>query len=77
MFMNKDHLWHMETIKKYIADDEVFIATPYITVDTKDPKSVNAACEWWLGLTGAGGEGMVVKPLNFTEFNGSKLLQPG
>ena len=31
-------------------------------VDLTDPAAVAEATGWWLELTGAGGEGMVVKP---------------
>lgn len=77
VFNKKDHLWHMENIKKYIAEEDgVFIATPYIIVNTEDDKSVKSACGRWLNLTGNGGEGMVVKPMGFTVFNNNKLVQP-
>ncbi|MEU1697405.1 hypothetical protein ABZ590_40535, partial [Streptomyces hirsutus] len=28
-----------------------------------DPESVRAGVDWWLEMTGRGGEGMVVKPV--------------
>ncbi|MET9677147.1 polynucleotide kinase-phosphatase [Streptomyces sp. NPDC006482] len=37
--------------------------TRRFVVDTGDEDSVRAGTDWWLELTGAGGEGMVVKPL--------------
>ncbi|MFB7587706.1 polynucleotide kinase-phosphatase [Streptomyces sp. NPDC056169] len=37
--------------------------TRRLVVDTGDEASVRAGTDWWLELTGAGGEGMVVKPL--------------
>ncbi|MGW6389894.1 polynucleotide kinase-phosphatase [Streptomyces sp. NPDC055103] len=37
--------------------------TRRLVVDTRDEASVRAGTDWWLELTGAGGEGMVVKPL--------------
>ncbi|WP_405858523.1 polynucleotide kinase-phosphatase [Streptomyces sp. NBC_00090] len=37
--------------------------TRRLVVDTGDEASVRAGVDWWLELTGAGGEGMVVKPL--------------
>ena len=36
--------------------------TRRLVVDLARPADVAAATEWWLELTGAGGEGMVVKP---------------
>ena len=77
VFSQEKHVWHMETIKKYITGaDPIFIATPYICVDTEDENSVQKGVEWWLNLTASGGEGMVVKPETYIAKNGGKLLQP-
>lgn len=77
VFSHEMHIWHMENIRKYIANvDPVFIETPYICVDTEDADSVKRGVEWWCALTEKGGEGMVVKPETFTATNDSKLLQP-
>ncbi|WP_329199120.1 MULTISPECIES: polynucleotide kinase-phosphatase [unclassified Streptomyces] len=47
-------------------------------VDTADEDSVRAGTEWWLELTGAGGEGMVVKPLQaYARDAKGRLVQPG
>ncbi|OIJ67303.1 polynucleotide kinase-phosphatase [Streptomyces mangrovisoli] len=47
-------------------------------VDTGDPESVRAGVEWWLELTGEGGEGMVVKPLGALVRDAEgRLVQPG
>ncbi|MFE2278640.1 polynucleotide kinase-phosphatase [Streptomyces sp. NPDC059454] len=37
--------------------------TRRLYVDTADPESVRAGVDWWLEMTGRGGEGMVVKPV--------------
>ena len=37
--------------------------TRRLYVDTGDAESVRAGVDWWLEMTGRGGEGMVVKPL--------------
>jgi protein phosphatase len=41
-----------------------------------DPDAVNEATRWWEAETSAGGEGMVVKPLNFISVGRRGLLQP-
>ncbi|GAA4816587.1 polynucleotide kinase-phosphatase [Streptomyces ziwulingensis] len=47
-------------------------------VDTGDPESVRAGVDWWLELTGRGGEGMVVKPLGaLVRDDQGRLVQPG
>ena len=74
---DENHLHHLETIRHYMTDiDPLFMATNHITVDLKDEGSVSAASGWWLRLTGSGGEGMVVKPLDFVALHGAELLQP-
>ncbi|KKD03196.1 polynucleotide kinase-phosphatase [Streptomyces sp. WM6386] len=52
--------------------------TRRLYVDTADPESVRAGVDWWLEMTGRGGEGMVVKPLGAVVRNGEgRLVQPG
>ncbi|MFD9564623.1 polynucleotide kinase-phosphatase [Streptomyces sp. NPDC059994] len=52
--------------------------TRRLVVDTGDEASVRAGVDWWLKLTGAGGEGMVVKPLQGLARDGKgRLVQPG
>ncbi|MEU2837725.1 polynucleotide kinase-phosphatase [Streptomyces sp. NPDC007076] len=52
--------------------------TRRLLVDTDDGASVRAAVDWWLELTGQGGEGMVVKPLAALVRDGKgRLVQPG
>ncbi len=76
VYMDKDHIWHIENIKKYWCADPMFLATEYIVVDVNNEESVNKGTEWWLELTKSGGEGMVVKPLGFIAKNNGKLIQP-
>ena len=76
VFDNQKHVWHMENIRKYICTDKIFMATPYICVDTGDEADVEKAVKWWSELTESGGEGMVVKPEYYTAVTGNKLLQP-
>jgi protein phosphatase len=74
---SENHLCHLETIRQYMTgSDPLFMATNHIVVDLHDEKSVTAATDWWLHLTGSGGEGMVVKPLDFIARRGAELLQP-
>lgn len=77
VFSEEKHIWHMAQIRKYITGiDPVYRETPYLCVDTEDEASVQAGVDWWLSLTGNGGEGMVVKPETYIAKQGSKLLQP-
>ncbi len=64
--VDKTHRWHMETLHRLAQADPEFIrATPFLEVDVADESAVASACQWWEELTGKGGEGMVVKPLDF------------
>ncbi|MER5887057.1 polynucleotide kinase-phosphatase [Streptomyces sp. NPDC001941] len=52
--------------------------TRRLVVDTGDEASVRAGADWWLEMTAAGGEGMVVKPLGALVRDGKgRLVQPG
>ncbi|HWF89686.1 MAG TPA: polynucleotide kinase-phosphatase, partial [Pyrinomonadaceae bacterium] len=72
---DKDHIWHMETLRK-ISGDGLSIATAHMVVDVTDPASQDAGVKWWEELTSTGGEGMVVKPLDFIARGPRGLVQP-
>ncbi|TGE25162.1 polynucleotide kinase-phosphatase [Hymenobacter aquaticus] len=75
-YFDKDHAWHMETLRALSqADESLLRATPYRVVHLQDIPDVEAATQWWLDLTAAGGEGMVVKPYDFIP-EGKTLVQP-
>jgi len=73
----QDHLWHMAQCHLLAAaDPELLVATAHRALDLEDPAAVAEAVAWWEKLTGAGGEGMVVKPLSFIARGKRGLLQP-
>jgi len=74
---DKDHPWHMETLRELCDGDPVLQRTVYRSVDLADETAVADAIAWWEALTERGGEGMVVKPIEFVT-RGSRhgLLQP-
>ncbi|MFD8933073.1 polynucleotide kinase-phosphatase [Streptomyces mirabilis] len=52
--------------------------TRRLFVDTGDAESVRRGVDWWLEMTGRGGEGMVVKPVGSVVRSGQgRLVQPG
>jgi protein phosphatase len=74
---DKDHQWHMAILGKLAdADREILLATPHKIVNLQASDEVSAAVKWWEDLTGSGGEGMVVKPLQFVAKNKRGLVQP-
>jgi polynucleotide kinase-phosphatase len=79
-YRDKDHGWHLDVADKLVAADPALCTpTRRMVVDLADPAAEQAATDWWLALTAAGGEGMVVKPyagLGVTDGKG-RLVQPG
>jgi polynucleotide kinase-phosphatase len=74
---DKDHIWHMATLKKLCdADEGLLLATAHMVVDVTDPASQEAGIRWWEELTSRGGEGMVVKPFEFIARGSRGLIQP-
>ena len=77
VFSEEKHIWHIETIRRYCTGvDPIFMATDFLCVDTADEQSVAAGTDWWMRLTGSGGEGMVVKPETFVARCSAEVLQP-
>jgi protein phosphatase len=75
--VDKDHLWHMDTLARLCATDPgLLLATPYRVVDLSDDASERTATKWWEEMTDAGGEGMVVKPLSFVQLGRRDVVQP-
>jgi protein phosphatase len=75
--IGKDHAWHMETLAKLCAADSgLLLATPFKLVDVTDANSQSDGIQWWQELTDSGGEGMVVKPLDFVARGRKGLVQP-
>jgi protein phosphatase len=77
-YLDRDHGWHMAALAELCAADPgVLRATRTIDVTIGDSESTAAGVAWWLSLTGAGGEGMVVKPLAGVVVGPKGLVQPG
>lgn len=75
--IDQNHVWHMDTLAVIsAADPSWLLATPYRTINLLDPASETAGITWWEGLTSHGGEGMVVKPLDFIVRGKRGLVQP-
>jgi polynucleotide kinase-phosphatase len=74
---DKNHDWHMQALLKVCAaDSKLLLATPYRVVPLDEAEAVNQAVRWWEDLTSRGGEGMVVKPLDFIVRGSRGLVQP-
>lgn len=75
-FAGMDHGWHLCTVDRLVsADPATFTTTRRLVLDVGE---VAPATDWWLELTAAGGEGMVVKPYEGLAARSAKgLVQPG
>ncbi|MGD0789348.1 MAG: polynucleotide kinase-phosphatase [Terracidiphilus sp.] len=77
VYTDKDHVWHMHILGKLAqADPKLLLATPHRVVNLQEPDAVAGAFVWWQELTAAGGEGMVVKPLQFVARSKRGIIQP-
>jgi protein phosphatase len=73
----RDHAWHMGLADRLAATGDAVIApTRWRTVDLADNAACADAILWWEHLTASGGEGMVVKPLDFVSRGERGLIQP-
>lgn len=76
--MDKDHLWHLENINNLCnADSEFLQKTNYRTINLNDEDNCLQVMAWWESMTAEGGEGMVMKPYEFTVQGKKGLVQPG
>jgi protein phosphatase len=75
-YFDRDHLWHMAELARLAEADALFLPTVHRAVDLSDGDACAAATAWWEELTAAGGEGMVVKPLEFVVRGRRGYVQP-
>jgi protein phosphatase len=76
---DRDHRWHLEKLAKLCREVDVLLETAHLEADTTDPRDEERVIAWWEDLTGSGrgGEGMVVKPLDFVAKGRRGIAQPG
>ncbi|ROQ41452.1 polynucleotide 3'-phosphatase /polynucleotide 5'-hydroxyl-kinase /polynucleotide 2',3'-cyclic phosphate phosphodiesterase [Frondihabitans sp. PhB188] len=76
--VDRPHEWHLDLADRLAdADPVLFRRTRRTMVDLGSDDSVAAATAWWVDLTEAGGEGMVVKPAEGLRRTKNGLVQPG
>jgi len=71
---DKPNDWHMQTLARLAGG--IIVATPSRAIDVTNPESEAEGIRWWEELTRRGGEGMVVKPLEFIAKSRRGLVQP-
>lgn len=74
---DKDHAWHMMLADRLAQfGGPIVTSTSWRKVDMGDAAQIAEAVAWWEQLIGAGGEGMVVKPLDFIARGAKGVIQP-
>jgi protein phosphatase len=76
-YATRDHGWHMQMTSCLAEQSDLVIATDHMTVDVTDADDESTATAWWDKLTSAGGEGMVIKPIDSVVHGTRGLVQPG
>ncbi len=76
-YFDKQHPWHLQTIKNFCDfNTKYLMVTANVLVDLQNTDSIQNAIDWWTALTSQGGEGMVVKPLDYISSFKGRILQP-
>ncbi len=74
---DRDHVWHMNTLAELCeADGQLLHRTAFRVVDLTSTESQADGIAWWEELTEGGGEGMVVKPIEWLMRGKKGLVQP-
>jgi len=76
-FPDRDHAWHMTAAERLSAADPVIKPTRHIVADLEQAGAEADVTAWWEEITGAGGEGMVAKPLSPVIRGRRGITQPG
>ena len=78
VYFDKDHLWHMKMLTELCqhSENDLLFATSYGVVDVTDDTSQTEAIHRWEELTRQGGEGTVIKSLDFIVQGKRGLVQP-
>ncbi|MBE2293539.1 MAG: polynucleotide kinase-phosphatase [Phycisphaerales bacterium] len=74
---NRDHVWHMNTLAELCdAGGSLLHKTAFKVIDLSNMESQAEGIAWWEDLTENGGEGMVVKPIEWLMRGKKGLVQP-
>ena len=77
VYADRTHEWHMQQIAKIVqADPDLLLSTRCRVVDVDSDSSCADGTRWWETLTAAGGEGMVVKSMDYIHRGQRGFTQP-
>ena len=75
---DRPHVEHLALADRLVAaDPDLVQTTRREIVDLTDEAAIRRATDWWIALTAAGGEGMVVKPAANLTRTATSIVQPG
>ena len=76
-FADRTHEWNLKVADKLAwAKPGLFQHTERVSVKLDDPEQEAMATTWWEEMVMRGGEGMVVKPMDFIPRGGNNRIQP-
>jgi protein phosphatase len=76
-YFNQSHTWHLENIQAFCNKNTTHLmVTANTLVNLQDVQSREEAINWWVTRTATGGEGMVVKPIQFIATHKGRMIQP-
>jgi len=76
LLIDQPHTWHMKTLERLAREDEILTTTGWKSIDPHDENDRHALVDWWVRHTENGGEGLVLKPMDFTVSGSRGLIQP-
>jgi protein phosphatase len=76
VFSDHPHTWHMDKLSRLAEHDPILQMTTWRHLDASSESDRIALISWWQEHTGAGGEGMVIKPTTFVAKGEKGLVQP-
>lgn len=71
-----NHRWHMAQIGRMVQHDPILFRTQFHEIDLADEAAVSAFVDKWVRHTEAGGEGMVIKPIDYLVRGEKGTIQP-
>ncbi len=76
VFADRTHMWHMATLGRLTEADPILRPTVWKRFDGSRACDRSDILAWWRDHTGAGGEGMVIKPNAFLLRAKRGIIQP-
>jgi protein phosphatase len=76
VFDRETHVWHMETLSRLAYADPILATTGWRRFDAGNDAACSEITAWWQEHTNSGGEGFVIKPIQYVTEANRGLVQP-